>query len=141
MRTRVLLLDGPQRAIVCALLESGDSPIQDYLESLDVKDYTQFFNRFTRMSLDGKIGSKEQFRHRVHTIWCTWNGKGTEFPVGEFKIHSGTGKRIMACLDGREWVLTHGFRKGSKLATEGEKAGWIFCQDRNLRLKNAAAEG
>ena len=38
--------------------------------------------------------------------------------MAEFKVHAGGGKRILAILHGREYVLTNGFMKGADLATE-----------------------
>jgi hypothetical protein len=122
------------------MLAYGSCPAWDYLGSLSTKDRASFDNLFVRMGDLGEIKNSEKFRPKVHVVKCEHHGKATEFPVGEFKVHSGPGRRMMACLDGREWVLTHGFTKGSKVSTEGERAGRIFCEDRSIRLREQERE-
>jgi hypothetical protein len=134
-RERKTLYSGRQRDIICATLADGSSPAWDYYESLGDEGQASFDKLFVRMGDEGRIPNDEKFHPKVHVVKCHHDGKVTEFPVGEFKVHSGPGRRMMACLDGREWVLTHGFTKGSKVATEGERAGRIFCEDRSVRLR------
>jgi hypothetical protein len=140
-RERKVVYRGSQRDIACATLADGSCPAWDFRESLSTKDWADFIRLFVRMGDEGRITNDEKFHPKVHVVKCEHNGKVTEFPVGEFKVHSGPGRRMMGCLDGREWVLTHGFTKGSKVSTEGERAGRIFCEDRSIRLREQEREG
>lgn len=134
-RERKVLYRGAKRDIVCATLADGSCPAWEYLGALSTKDRADFDRLFVRMGDEGRIANDEKFRPKVHVVKCEHDGKIAEFPVGEFKVHSGPGRRMMACLDGREWIPTHGFTKGSKVSTEGERAGRIFCEDRSIRLR------
>jgi hypothetical protein len=140
-RERKVLYRGSEREIVCATLADGSWPAWDYLESLSSGDQARFMALFVLMGDMGRIKNDEKFHPKVHAVKCQHDGRITEFPVGEFKVHSGPGRRMMACLDGREWVLTHGFTKGSKIPTEGKRAGRIFCEDRSIRLREQEREG
>src|SRR4051794_40510183 len=111
-RERKVLYRGPRRDIICATLADGSCPAWDYLESLVSEDRARFDALFVRMGDVGRIANGEKFRPKVHVVKCEHDGKVTGFPVGEFKTHSGPGRRMMACLDRREWILTHGFTKG-----------------------------
>lgn len=133
-RPREAYVSGAARSVAFARREDGSEPAREFYNNLSMGDQAKFANRFRSIAQTGSIPNSEKFRPNVGTIKCNCSGKVTEYPVAEFKIHSGPGYRIMACLDGREWVLTHGFKKkGAKVPTEVTKAGRIFCEDLSLR--------
>jgi hypothetical protein len=136
-RPRTVLIEGPQTNVVYAKITLGREPAKEFYESLEMSDRVKFLNLFIRIAEHGRITSQEKFRLNVHNINCNHNGTITQYSVAEFKIHTGGGKRIMACSIGREWVLTHGFLKGNDMATEREKAGRIFCEDPALNIEYA----
>jgi hypothetical protein len=129
IRERPVLCRGASRDIVYAVCANGTLPAREFYESLSDADQSKFDALFLRMAEYGEIHTKEKFRPRVGEAVCTVRGKTVRYAVAEFKIHSGGGQRIMACLDGRQWVLTHGFQKGSKLKTEVNRAQRILFED------------
>jgi hypothetical protein len=107
----------------------GEEPAKVFFAKLTIGDKAKFAALFQTIADTGHIRNEEKFRPSVYVAKCTCGGRTIEYSVAEFKIHSGPGYRIMACLDGKTWVLTHGFSKGSKVETEGKKAERIFCED------------
>ncbi len=126
---------GPQRKVVFAKLGGGSEPAKHFYEGLDEGGKDGFDNLFVLMCDHGKITNKEKFRHKVGSIRCDHAGSGEDFVVSEFKIHNGPGYRIMAVLEGKVYVLTHGCSKpkDAQLPSEIERARKIFCEDRSRR--------
>ncbi len=81
------------------------------------------------MAEHGEIRNTEKFRFNVGEATCKVGNRSQTYPIAEFKIHSGSGQRIMAYLHGRQWVLTHGFRKGETLSVQTKRAKQLICED------------
>jgi hypothetical protein len=139
-RPKTVVVSGPVRSVVYAKRANGSEPAREFYESLSKKDQLKFDTLFALIAQTGRIRLDEKFHPNVYVAKCEHKGHITIHHVGEFKIHSGAGFRIMACQNGREWVLTHGFQKGSNVATEGRRAQLIFCEDRDLRLQYSEIE-
>jgi hypothetical protein len=138
---REIHADGPKRSIAFAMLGDGTKPARDFFDDLDEGDKDKFDSLFATMCQHGKITNDQKFRSCVGTTRCDHGGVVTRYPVSEFKIHTGSGKRILAILDGRQFVLTHGFNKGAKLPSEVKKAGRIFSEDGVRRIGSTGTKG
>ncbi len=128
-RPRPIHHGGPVRDVVFAVRNDGSSPAKEFLESLSVSDQDKFNALFIWMAERGEIHNTEKFRFNVGEATCKVGNRSQTFPIAEFKIHSGSGQRIMAYLQGRQWVLTHGFRKGENLNVQKKRAERIICED------------
>lgn len=128
-RPRPIHLAGPIRDVVFAVRADGSHPAKVFLESLSNSDQVKFLALFMQMTEHGKILSNERFRFEVGKVKCTLDGQTNEIKIAEFKIHSGSGQRILAYLYGRQWVLTNGFAKGENLSSQIQKANQIVCED------------
>ena len=128
-RPRPIHHRGPVRDIVFAVRDDGSSPAREFLESLSVSDQDRFNDLFIWMAERGEIRNTEKFRFNVGKATCKVGNRSQTVPIAEFKIHSGSGQRIMAFLHGRQWVLTHGFRKGENLSVQKKRANQIICED------------
>jgi putative component of toxin-antitoxin plasmid stabilization module len=126
---------GLRRKIVFAKCNGGSEPAKQFYEELDEGGKDGFDNLFLLMGDHGKITNKEKFRHKVGSIRCDHAGSGKDFVVSEFKIHHGPGYRILAVLEGKVYVLTHGCSKpkDAQLPSEIERARKNFCEDRSRR--------
>lgn len=134
---RNVLHDGPARNIAYARLSNGSEPARAFFDSLSGEDQNKFMSLFVTMCETGRILNEEKFHYISGgdgEAVCNHSGEISRFRIAEFKIHTGEGKRFLACLDGRQWVLTHGFAKGGKVSTECRKAERIFCDDMSQRL-------
>jgi hypothetical protein len=81
------------------------------------------------MAEHGEIRNTEKFRFKVGEAICKVGDRTQTIPIAEFKIHSGSGQRILAYLHGRQWVLTNGFRKGENLGVQTKRAEQILLED------------
>jgi hypothetical protein len=129
VRQRPVQVTGPARDIVFAIRADGSSPARDFLEGLSLFDQDKFNVLFIRMAEHGEIRNAEKFRPKVGEAACRLGDRLEKYPIAEFKIHTGSGQRILAFLDGRQWVLTNGFAKGEKLSIQTKKANAIICDD------------
>ena len=121
--------EGTEKSIVFAKLANRKEPAKDFYDDLDEGDKDKFDNLFALIGDFGKISNPEKYRPKIGEINCALEGKVATYPVAEFKIHSGCGKRILAVFDKDQIVLTHGFLKRKELSVEVEKTGRIFCED------------
>jgi hypothetical protein len=128
-RRRPIHHQGPVRDIVFAVQDDGSSPAKEFLESLSVSDQDRFNALFIWMAEHGEIRNPEKFRFKVGEATCKVGDRTQTISIAEFKIHSGSGQRILAFLHGRQWVLTNGFRKGEKLSVQTKRAEQIVCED------------
>ncbi len=94
-----------------------------------MSDQDRFNVLFIWMAERGEIRNTEKFRFNAGEATCKVGNRSQTVPIAEFKIHSGSGQRIMAFLQGRQWVLTHGFRKGENLSVQTKRAEPIICED------------
>ena len=83
---------------------------------------------FIWMAEHGEIRNTEKFRKRRRGYLQGGQSKSDVSDRG-IQIHSGSGQRIMAYLHGRQWVLTHGFRKGETLSVQTKRAKQLICED------------
>jgi len=104
-------------------------------------DKDKFDNLFLTICELGTIRNTEKFRWSVGKAKCNYGGKVTTYSVAEFKVHTGSGKRMLAILVNSEWILTHGFLKGTKLSVEVKKAQRIFCEDLSRRRRATDTKG
>jgi len=134
-------VSGPRSTIAYAQLNDGTRPSRDFYNGLDEGDKDKFDKLFMTICEMGTIRNPEKFHPSVGKIKCNQGGKVSAYSVAEFKVHTGAGKRILAILDKSEFILTHGFLKGVKLASELKKAQRIFCEDLSRRLRLTATKG
>ena len=130
---RTVHLPGATKSVTYARTLNGNEPAKEFYDDLSSGDQDKFDNLFLRWTEHGNISNPEKFKSNVGGICCNLSGTPKRFPVAEFKIHTGKGKRILAILDGNEYVLVNGFEKGGVLANEVLKAGRIFCEDLSRR--------
>ena len=78
-----------------ALRTDDSSPAKDFIEKLDERDQRSLATLFERMAEHGKITNEEKFKKLTGSI----------FEFKKFQI------RIGCFQVGRNWYLTHGFRK------------------------------
>jgi phage-related protein len=95
----IVLADGPERRVVCALRQNGDSEAMRYIEDLGDKEQDKLAALFQKMANFGKL-SENKFKKLVDSdgIW-------------EFRSDA---HRLLCFQDGRSWVLTHGFEKSGQ---------------------------
>jgi len=79
--------------------------------------------------------------HNIGKATCEVGNRSQTVPIAEFKIHSGSGQRIMAFLHGRQWVLTHGFRKGENLSVQRSGPTRLFARTPPASALLSALEG
>ena len=129
------------RTISYAVQANGTEPAKVFYDALSDHEKDRFDTLFLTMVQQGRISNAEKFRPKVGEAKCSEGGSVKRYPIAEFKVHLGTGSRILACLDGNQYVLTNGFRKGSPLPVETRKAERIFCDDLSGRARASEGKG
>lgn len=126
---RIVHYQGQQRDIVFAVRADGSQPAKEFYESLSGSDQVKFDALFVTTADQGELRNELKFRLKVGVARCQIGGKTELISVAEFKIHSGSGQRILAYRRGRQWILTNGFAKGEKLANQIKRAESIIDED------------
>lgn|ERR1017187_7965883 len=120
---------GVLRDIVYAQLPDGRQPAKEFIASLGVKDRMSFTSLFLTMAEHGLIRNPSKFRPNIDKFHCQTGDINRKYVLAEFKISHGSGQRIFAYLNGRQWVLVSGFPKGASLESEMSRARRIVCAD------------
>lgn len=131
---REVLQEGARRDVVYAQAADGSRPAKTFYASLNNQDRMSFASLFELMAEHGAITNPEKFRSNIGKFCCQIGHVTRKGGIAEFKIHHGSGQRILAYRDGRQWVLVSGFPKGANLESEKNKACRIICDD--LRRQN-----
>jgi putative component of toxin-antitoxin plasmid stabilization module len=132
-----------QRAIAFAKLKDGSEPAKHFYESLADDDKDRFDGIFDRLCEHGIFRNDEKFHPDVGEIKCLHRGTSKAFTVSEFKVHTGPGYRIFAVRERDTYVLSHGCNKPKKkqFKFEIDRAGRIYCEDRDRRLLTMLKKG
>jgi hypothetical protein len=115
--------------IAYAEAEDGSLPAEEFLQALDPKDFVSFSALFLLMAEHGRISNSEKFKPKVAKFECSNGDIKRGGNIAEFKIHRGSGQRVLAYRDDRQWVLVRGFPKGAHFDGEVNKARVIICED------------
>ena len=91
--------------------DSGRFLGQEYYDSLNAPERAKFVARFHRLGEFGQITNPDQLRNEGNDIWCI----------------KASAHRLPCFFDGRDVLVTHGFRTRSTKMPAGEK-------DRALRM-------
>lgn len=128
-KERRVLHRGHQRDIVFAVCADGSEPAKKFLEDLSPVDRAKFFQLFMWTGEQGELRNEQKFRLKVGVRTCKIGDKTQDIPIAEFKIHGGSGQRILAYRQDKQWILTNGFPKGDKLSNHLDRAGEIIGED------------
>jgi putative component of toxin-antitoxin plasmid stabilization module len=115
--------------VVFAVRKDGSCPAREYLAALKESDQDKFNALFIYMTQIGRLFNKVKFRPTVSKLNLRIGDEVVNQPIGEFKIHSSGGHRILTVQDGRQWVLILGFQKGRTLENQIERAENIVRED------------
>jgi putative component of toxin-antitoxin plasmid stabilization module len=131
------------RSVAYARLADGQEPTREYWEAHNIQERVAFEALFRRIGDHGMIRNDEKFRPNIGSVTCAQLRPVEKFPVAEFKIGIGPGYRVFAVLEGRTFVLSHGCRKPKpkQLPNEVDRAGRIYCEDRERRILIAQSRG
>ena len=92
---RRLAESGEWGTVEYVVRRNGQSPAQEFIESLSVSERAKLSIRFQTMARLGKIRNREQFKKVSGAIF---EFKSFQIRIGCFQV-------------GRAWLLTHGFIK------------------------------
>jgi putative component of toxin-antitoxin plasmid stabilization module len=126
---REIVIPGTRCDVAYAQAADGSRPAKEFMQALAIKDRLKFADLFAWIAEHGKIANTEKFRPSLSKISCKDGDVKRSTAIAEFKIHAGSGQRILAYQDGRQWVLVMGFPKGANLETALEKAHTVICED------------
>lgn len=130
---REVLQSGAKHDVVYAECADGSKPAKEFYEGLAERDRDTFADLFIQLSEHGKIVNTERFRPKIARFECLVGGVKRVGAIAEFKIHHGSGQRMLAYREAREWILVGGFAKGRRLESEIEKARRAVCEDLRRR--------